>query len=105
MQISRRTEYAVADKQQAAHMQLALALVAIVIQSRVTTRLVVWLHNPICQAIGHRRAGGGSCNPYGLLPLPRYCGEGRKPGSRNSADFQGRDSASDPKDDPGVWHS
>lgn len=26
------------------------------IQSHVTTRLVVWLHNPICQAIGHRRA-------------------------------------------------
>jgi len=75
------------------------------IQSRVTTRLVVWLHNPICQAIGHRWAGGDSCNPYGLLPLPRAprcCGKGRKPGSRNSVDFQGRDSASDPKDDPDV---
>ncbi|KYM96957.1 hypothetical protein ALC62_12334 [Cyphomyrmex costatus] len=32
----------------------------------------------------------------------RTYAEGRKPESRNSADFQGHDSASDPKDDPDV---
>lgn len=63
------------------------------IQSHVTIRLVVWLHNPICQAIGHRRAGAavrvipcGGCSP--LPRAPRRCGEGREPGSRNSPIFR-----------------
>lgn len=74
------------------------------IQSRVTTRLVVWLHNPICQAIGHRRAAvrvipAGCCRFLARLAAAVRVGS---PGSRNSADFQGRDSASDLKDDPDM---
>lgn len=55
IQISRGTmDSRSADKRAGRHMQTARCYCN-AIQSLVTIGLVVWLHNPICQAIGYRR--------------------------------------------------
>lgn len=76
MQIPRRTVRPTRrDATQRSRPQLARCYCN-AIQSHVTTRLVVWLHNPICQAIGHRRVAvrvipAGCRRRFLALPLRR----------------------------------